>query len=145
MEPATADAAHAAETPHLPFFITSPGETDGLLVAMVIFLILAVVGIGVFYFKLHALPEHMAHKGQRIQYEIVSVLALLALLTHNHAFWIVGLLLALIPIPDFSSPISSIAQSLRRLADHADGGAPPTQDNVVTDQQVDQAQEVKHA
>ena len=145
MEPATADAAHGAETLHLPFFITSPGETDGLLVGMVIFLILAVVGIGVFYFKLHALPEHMAHKGQRIQYEIVSVLALLALLTHNHAFWIIGLLLALIPIPDFSSPISSIAQSLRRLADHADGGPPPMQDSLAKDQQVDQSPEVKHA
>lgn len=116
---------HAAGTAHLPFFITPPGATDWLLIGMGTFLVVAVVGIGVFYFKLHALPEHMAHKGQRIQYEIVGVLALLALFTHNHAFWIIGLLLALIPIPDFLSPISSIATSLNRLAERADAAAAP--------------------
>ena len=126
---------------HLPFFITSPGETDWFLIGMMIFLFLTVVGIGVFYFKLHALPEHMAHKGQRIQLEIVSVLGLLSLFTHNHAFWVIGLLLALIPIPDFSSPIGSIAKSLRRLADHADGGPPP--DAPLKDQQVSQRQETR--
>jgi hypothetical protein len=77
---------HPAAIHHLPPFVTAPGETDVLLVAMAIFLLLAVVGISVFYFKLHALPEQMAHRGQKIQFEIVAVLALLALFTHNHAF-----------------------------------------------------------
>ncbi|WP_225612612.1 hypothetical protein [Paracoccus sp. PAR01] len=81
-----------------------------------IFLVVAVVGIGVFYFRLHALPEHMAHRGQKVQFEIVAVLALIALFTHNHAFWIAGLLLAMIPVPDFSTPLSSMAQSLGRMA-----------------------------
>jgi hypothetical protein len=73
-----------------------------------------VVGIGVFYFKLHSLPEQMAHRGQKVQFEIVAVLGLLALFTHNHLFWIAGLLLALVPMPDFSTPLASMAQSLGR-------------------------------
>jgi hypothetical protein len=111
---------HTAATHHLPPFVTAPGETDVLLVAMAIFLLLAVVGIGVFYFKLHALPEQMAHRGQKIQFEIVAVLALLALFTHNHAFWIAALLLALVPLPDFTTPLSSIATSLERIAGRPD-------------------------
>jgi hypothetical protein len=105
----------------LPPFVTAPGETDVLLWAMGIFLLLAVIGIGVFYFKLHALPEQMAHRGQKIQFEIVAVLALLALFTHNHLFWVAALLLALIPLPDFTTPLRSIAQSLHRIAEN---GAP---------------------
>jgi uncharacterized membrane protein len=128
----TVEELRQAAAGHRPFFMTSPGETDWLLISMMVFLILAVVGIGVFYFKLHALPEHMAHKGQRIQYEIVAVLALLALFTHNHAFWIIGLLLALVPIPDFVTPISSMAQSLVRMADNADSTAKPRQPLVAT-------------
>jgi hypothetical protein len=123
MEASEGTAAGHGE-PYLPFFITAPGETDWLMVSMMTLLVLAVVGIGVFYLKLHALPEHMAHKGQKIQYEIVAVLALLALFTHNHAFWIIGLLLALVPIPDFITPITSMAQSLTRLADHAAAETP---------------------
>ncbi|MGO4831546.1 hypothetical protein AB4144_04495 [Rhizobiaceae sp. 2RAB30] len=101
---------------HLPFFITTPGQTDILFVVVGIFVLLAVIGIGIFYFKLHALPEQMAHRGQKIQFEIVAVLALLALFTHNHAFWIAGLLLALVPLPDFTTPLNSMAGSLGRMA-----------------------------
>jgi hypothetical protein len=68
------------------------------------------------------LPEQMAHRGQKIQFEIVAVLALLALFTHNHAFWIAGLLLALIPLPDFTTPLSSIAGSLERIAGSTGSG-----------------------
>jgi len=110
---------------HLPSFVTEPGQTDWLFVTMAIFVILAVVGIGVFYFKLHALPEHMAHRGQKIQFEIVAVLALIALFTHNHAFWIAALLLALVPLPDFTTPLASMARSLRRLANRRASTGPP--------------------
>ena len=48
--------------------------------------------------------------------EIVAVLSLLALFTHQHIFWIAALLLALIEFPDFSTPINSISQSLEKLA-----------------------------
>ena len=99
-----AEPQHPAAIHHLPPFVTAPGETDTLFVVVAIFVVLAVIGIGVFYFKLHALPEQMAHRGQKVQFEIVAVLALLALFTHNHAFWIAGLLLALVPLPDFTTP-----------------------------------------
>lgn len=119
------DSMSTAATQHLPPFITQPGETDALFVAMAIFVLLAVIGIGVFYFKLHALPEQLAHRGQKMQFQIVAVLALLALFTHNHAFWIAGLLLALIPLPDFTTPLASIADSLRRIAANAGPALPP--------------------
>ena len=112
---------HPAAIDHLPPFVTAPGETDVLFIAVAIFVLLAVIGIGVFYFKLHSLPERMAHRGQKIQFEIVAVLGLISLFTHNHAFWIAGLLLAIVPLPDFTTPLASIANSLDRLA----GNAPP--------------------
>ena len=117
---------HPAAIPHLPPFVTAPGETDVLFIAMAIFVLLGVIGIGIFYFKLHALPEQMAHGGEKIQFQIVAVLGLLALFTHNHAFWIAGLLLALIPLPDFTTPMSSIARSLERIAARAEPAAPAT-------------------
>ena len=110
------DALHADAPHHLPFFITAPGATDTLMVASGLFLLMALIGVGVLYFKLHALPEQMAHKGQKVQFELVAVLALLALFTHNHAFWIAGLLLALLPLPDFTTPLRTIASSLEAIA-----------------------------
>lgn len=120
-----AEELHPIATHHLPPFVTPPGETDVLFVAMAVFVLLAVVGIGVFYFKLHALPEHLAHSGQKVQFQIVAVLALLALFTHNHGFWIAALLLALIPLPDFTTPLTSIAHSLNKIAEGATPAAPP--------------------
>ncbi|WP_296809390.1 hypothetical protein [Thiocapsa sp.] len=111
-----ADLLHPAAIHHLPPFVTAPGETDALFVAMAVFVLLAVIGVGVFYLKLHSLPEQLAHRGQKMQFQIVAVLGLLALFTHNHAFWVAGLLLALVPLPDFGTPLSSIARSLDRIA-----------------------------
>jgi hypothetical protein len=111
-----ADLPHPAAIHHLPPFVTAPGETDVLFVAIAIFVLLAVIGVGVFYLKLHSLPEQLAHRGQKMQFQIVAVLGLLALFTHNHAFWVAGLLLALVPLPDFGTPLSSIASSLDRIA-----------------------------
>ncbi|WP_242470140.1 hypothetical protein [Thiococcus pfennigii] len=111
-----ADQLHPAAIHHLPPFVTAPGETDVLFMVAAISVVSILVVIGVFYFKLHALPEQLAHRGQKVQFQIVAVLGLIALFTHNHAFWIAGLLLALIPIPDFTTPMSSIAGSLERIA-----------------------------
>jgi hypothetical protein len=117
MGDASVQGLHPLATDHLPIFLTPPGETDVMLVAMAIFLVAAVVGTGVFYFKLHSLPEQMAHRGQKVQLEIVAVLGLLiSLFTHNHIFWIAGLLLAFVPLPDFSTPLTSMAQSLGKIA-----------------------------
>ena len=111
-----AESLHPAATQHAPGFITAPGETDVLMVVTGMFLLFAVLGFGVLYFRLHSLPEHMAHKGKKIQLEIVAVLGLISLFTHMHIFWIAGLLLALIDIPDFGTPLNRIAGSAEKLA-----------------------------
>jgi len=111
-----AKSIHPEATHHLPFFITPPGETDILMNVMIVFLALIVFLIGILYLRLHALPEHMAHRTQKAQYEIVAVLALISLFTHNHIYWIIGLLLALVQLPDFSTPLSRMADSLAKMA-----------------------------
>ena len=110
------DQLHPLAPHHLPGFITAPGETDVLMVVMGVFLIVAVLVVGNFYLHLHSLPERMAHKSQKLQFEIVAVLGLLALFTHVHIFWIAALLLALVDLPDFSTPLSSIANSVEKIA-----------------------------
>jgi hypothetical protein len=111
---------------HLPFYIAKPGETDVLMIVMAIFLILVVLGVGNLYLRLHSLPERMAHKSQKLQFEIVAVLGLIALFTHIHIFWIAALLLALIDLPDFSTPLSRIAGSVEKIADGENPPAEPS-------------------
>jgi hypothetical protein len=107
---------HPAASHHLPAFITAPGETDVLMVVMAAFLVVAVLAVGILFLRLHTLPERMAHKSQKLQFEIVAVLGLLALFTHVHLFWVAGLLLALIDFPDFGRPLGRIAGSLEKIA-----------------------------
>ncbi|WP_445500516.1 hypothetical protein [Microvirga sp. G4-2] len=101
---------------HLPAFITAPGETDVLMVVVAVFLVLAVLAVGLLFLRLHTLPERIAHRGHKLQFEIVAILGLLALFTHVHLFWVAGLLLALIDIPDFGNPLRRIAGSLEKIA-----------------------------
>ncbi|HEV7307608.1 hypothetical protein [Ensifer sp.] len=115
------EAVHPAAIHHLPGFITAPGQSDWLLTAVAIFLIVAIFALGTLYLRLHSLPELMAHKTNKIQLELVAVLALLSLLTHNNILWGAALLLALIDLPDFSSPLSSIAGSLEKIAGKVTG------------------------
>src|SRR5829696_8479019 len=114
---------HPAATHHLPAFITGPGETDVLMVTMAIFLVLIVLGFGILFLRLHTLPERIAHTRHKLQFEIVAVLGLLALFTHIHLFWVAGLLLALIDLPDFGSWLSRIAAAVERIAERP-GSAP---------------------
>jgi hypothetical protein len=111
-----ADSLHPAATHHLPSFITAPGETDVLMVIMAIVLMAAVLGFGILFLRLHTLPERMAHRGHKLQFEIVAVLGLIALFTHMHIFWIAGLLLALIDFPDFGGMLGRMAGSLEKIA-----------------------------
>jgi hypothetical protein len=97
-------------------FITPPGETDVLMVTVAVILAVSVLGFGVFFFRLHSLPEHIAHKGDKIQAELVAVLCLISLFTHMHIFWIIGLVLAMIEMPDFGNPLKRIAGSAEKLA-----------------------------
>ena len=119
------DQLHPMTPHHLPFYIAKPGETDVLMIVMGIFLILAVLGVGNLYLRLHSLPERMAHKSQKLQFELVAVLGLISLFTHIHIFWIAGLLLALIDLPDFSTPLTRIAGSVEKIADNESPPAEP--------------------
>lgn len=58
----------------------------------------------------------MAHSTNKIQLQVVAVLALIVLFTHNPLFWIAALLLAMIELPNFIAPISFMAKSLNRIA-----------------------------
>jgi hypothetical protein len=114
---------HPMTPHHLPFYFAKPGETDVWMIVMGIFLIATVLGVGNLYLRLHSLPERMAHKSQKLQFEIVAVLGLLALFTHVHLFWIAALLLALVDLPDFGTPLRSIAGSVEKIADSREGAA----------------------
>jgi hypothetical protein len=116
MESCVNESLHPAAPHDLPLYITAPGDTDILMVGTGIFLIGFILMIGNFYLRLHSLPEQMAHKSQKLQFEIVAVLGLLALFTHNHLFWVIGLLLALVDLPDFGTPLRSIAGSVDKIA-----------------------------
>jgi hypothetical protein len=87
------------------------------MVVMGIFLVATVLWMGTLYWRLHSLPERMAHKSEKLQFEIVAILGLLSLFTHIHLFWVAGLFLALIDIPDFGTPLRSIAGSVEKIAD----------------------------
>jgi NADH:ubiquinone oxidoreductase subunit 5 (subunit L)/multisubunit Na+/H+ antiporter MnhA subunit len=130
-----AEPLHPAASHHLPSFITPPGETDVLMVIMAIVLVLAVLAFGLLFLRLHTLPERMAHRSQKLQFEIVAVLGLIALFTHMHIFWVIGLILAFIEIPDFGTPLRRIAGSVEKIAGvmPGEGAAEIKSDAVATD------------
>lgn len=100
-------------TPHLPMFVAGPGETDVFMIVVIVILITVVLLVGVFYFSLHALPERMAHGADKMKLQLVGILSLVAMFTHNNYFWIAALLIAAIELPDFLSPVKSLARSLK--------------------------------
>ncbi|GAB4071950.1 hypothetical protein KHC28_07295 [Ancylobacter sonchi] len=116
---------HPSAVEHLPFFITAPGGTDVLMIIAVVTLVGAVLLAGVFFLTVHSLPERLAHKGQKLQFEIVAVLCLLALFTHSHVLWVGALLLAFVDLPDFLSPLNRIARASEKLADLPPPPDPP--------------------
>jgi hypothetical protein len=115
------DQLNALAPHHLPFYLAPASGIDTLMVVMGIFLIATVLWVGTLYWRLHSLPERMAHKSQKLQFEIVAVLGIISLFTHIHAFWVAGLLLALIDLPDFGTPLRSIADSVEKIADASQG------------------------
>jgi hypothetical protein len=113
---------HPAAPHFLPWFVTAPGETDVLYVITTVVVVVSVLLLGVLFFWLHSLPERMGHK--KLQFEIVAVLGLISLFTHMHIFWIIGLLLALIDLPDLMTPLRRIADSAEKLAGTDSPSAP---------------------
>lgn len=116
-------AQHPAASHHLPWFLTAPGDSDILFTITTIVVIATVFGLGSLFFRLHSLPERLGHK--KLQFEIVAVLGLLSLFTHQHIFWVAGLLLALVDLPDFQTPMRSMADSLSRLANNGQAEPEP--------------------
>lgn len=107
--------AHELAPHHLPAFLAGPDGSDVLFNIVVIAGIGLVLGIGTLYFTLHSLPEKMAHRSNSTQFQLIAILALLALFTHNNIFWVIALLLSAIELPNFSAPLRSIADSLEEL------------------------------
>lgn len=111
-------------TEHLPFFITPPGQTDVLFNVVAVFVVLCVIGLGVIFFTIHALPERIAHRTKKVQLDIVAVLVLISLFTNEHIFWIAALLLAFIDLPDFLTPVQRIATAIENIAGQEAAEAP---------------------
>lgn len=117
-------AIHPLAPHHLPRYLAGDGS-DPLFTVVVVLLILVLLVVGNLYFKLHALPEQMAHKRNATQLQIVAVLALLALFTHNNVFWIAALLLAVVELPDYATPLRAMAASLDKIATQREAAAAP--------------------
>ncbi|NSY40835.1 hypothetical protein GKC28_21700 [Leisingera sp. ANG59] len=100
---------------HIPSYVTAADGSDFLFTFMAVFTITLILLIGVAYFTLHALPEKMAHKSNHPQFQLVGILALLALFTHNNIFWVAAILMAGFQIPDLAAPLRSIADAVRGL------------------------------
>ncbi len=105
------------KTEHIPAYLAG-ANSDPLMTAMIVVVVISVLLIGVFYFKLHAIPERIAHGKNHGQMQLIAVLTVLALFTHNNMFWVAALILAVVELPDFLSPLKSIASSLEVIAKH---------------------------
>jgi hypothetical protein len=109
---------HNQAPDHLPVFLPGPDGSDILFTVVVVSMVLMVFAFGIFYFTLHALPEKMAHRSNNTQLQLIGVLALLAMFTHNNLFWVAALLLAAVKLPDFTTPLNSISRSLEEFIAH---------------------------
>jgi len=107
---------HAMAPEHLPSYLAAADGSDYLFTVMVFFGIGLILLIGILYLTLHAMPEKMAHDSNHSQMQVVGILALLALFTHNNGFWVIAILVAAFRLPDFMTPVNSIAQSLSSMA-----------------------------
>jgi len=77
---------HPLAPEHIPRYVVQADGSDYLFTFMVVFTGVMVLLIGVMYFALHSVPEKMAHKSNHPQFQLVGILALLALFTHNGLF-----------------------------------------------------------
>ena len=102
-------------TEHIPGYLAG-ADSDPLMVIMTVILVVLVLVAGVLYFKLHAIPEHIAHGKNHSQIQLIAILTILALFTHNNIFWVAALVLAVVELPDFLTPLKSIAKSLETIA-----------------------------
>jgi hypothetical protein len=114
-------APNPIATTHLPIFITAPGETDVLFNVTLVFVVACIILTGVIFLTIHSLPERMAHRSKKILLDLIALLCLLALLTHEHLFWFIAIVLAFIDVPDFLTPVNRIARSVESMAGQESG------------------------
>ena len=108
----------------MPFFITAPGQTDVLFNVTLWFVVACIILTGVIFLTIHSIPERMAHKSKKVLLDLIALLCLLALLTHQHLFWFIAIILAFIDIPDFLTPVNRIANSVVTMAGNEAGEKP---------------------
>ncbi|MCP4818419.1 MAG: hypothetical protein GY883_04470 [Shimia sp.] len=119
--PGSSDVAMHPMAPHfIPSWMPNADGSDPFLMFMAALVVVLVLFAGVLYLRLHAIPEQMAHGVGSTQIQIISILALLALFTHNNLFWILALLLAAINLPDFLTPLQRISNALDRATGATD-------------------------
>lgn len=111
-----AGEAHPLAPHHLPNWIPAADGSDFLMSFVIGLVTVAAFGLGVLYFSLHSLPERLAHKASHAQLQLITILTLLALFTHQHLFWVAALVLAVVQFPDYSTPLQRIAAALTRDA-----------------------------
>lgn len=104
--PSIAGAAlHPMAPEHLPYFILAATGEGGMMGTALVLLVLGVMAFGVFYLHLHSLPERLAHATNRTQqWQLVAILALVALFTNENIFWLAALLFGRDAISRFSDP-----------------------------------------
>lgn len=124
MSTETAVAPHPLAPHHLPSFISDATGYDPMLTNVGIFAIVMVFLLLTFFLHLHSLPEKLAHELGTNQLQIVGVLALIALFTHNNLYWVAALLLALIQFPDYQTPLQRIADTLEKIREQPARQAP---------------------
>nr|WP_170753536.1 hypothetical protein [Ruegeria lacuscaerulensis] len=114
-------------TGHIPHYVVQADGSDYLLTFMFVFTVGVIILIGVGYFTLHSIPEKIAHESNHPQFQLVGILALLALFTHNGLFWIAAILVAGFQFPDIGAPLRAIADAIRSLGpQRQDPTAPPS-------------------
>ncbi|WP_417750499.1 hypothetical protein [Ruegeria sp. SCP11] len=130
----TADL-HPMATGHIPSYVTQADGSDFLLTFMFVFTVVVIILIGVGYFTLHSIPEKIAHESNHPQFQLVGILALLALFTHNGLFWVAAILVAGFQFPDVAAPLRAIADAIRSLGNPRPDEPTPTPPTEPTAQQ----------
>ena len=94
----TTDSAaglHPLAPSHLPSFISDASGADPMMTNVAIFVVVVVFLAVTFFLHLHSLPEKLAHQVGANQLQIVGVLALIALFSHNNLYWVAALMIAI--------------------------------------------------
>lgn len=109
-----AEHIHSMAPADLPGFLAAADGSDPLFTGVVIGVIVLALILGAVFFRVHNLPDHIAEGDNATQARLVAVMVLIALLSGNEVFWVAALILALVKIPDLTTPLNAIADTLRQ-------------------------------